>query len=37
MVLGETGQSLFLEERSCKPRGEWELLDARMGEGFLVV
>lgn len=34
LVLGEAGQSLFLEERSCKPRGEWELLDARMGEGF---
>lgn len=27
-------QGPFLEERSCRPSGEWELLDARIGEGF---
>lgn len=34
MVLGETGPGPFPEERSCRPRGVWELLMARMGEGF---
>lgn len=34
LVLGETGPGPFPEERSCRPRGVWELLMARMEEGF---